>query len=289
MAYSPTHDAPAGGLPAYTAPDPTQAPVAQLDPGLDVQLLERRADWAHVVCSNGWEAWVDARRLVARAAPTPEPAPPPPPPPAATAPVAATAPTAETTPAPAATTETPAVSTAAPTPAPATSTPPSEGWTVPATGAPATAASGSGVKIGPGQIVALAGAAIVLLSAWFSWIDAEDGDTLSAYEIGSKILFDNSIEDKGLIGIGYLLLVCVVAIVVGVFVKPVRFLSIVGGALAAVIALLFVFQINNFLGNIEDDFGQSIDLFDFISYLPLVAAVGGIVAAVGGVLALRQK
>ena len=289
MAYSPTHYAPAGGLPAYTAPDPTQAPVAQLDPGLDVQLLERRADWAHIVCSNGWEAWVDARRLVARAAPTPEPAPPPPPPTTATAPVAATAPSAETTPAPAATTETPAVTTAAPTPAPAASTPPSEGWTVPATGAPPTGASGSGVKIGPGQIVALAGAAVVLVSAWLNWIDS-DVVQFSAYEIGSEILIDNSADvDPGLIGIGYVLLVCVAAIVIGVFVKPVRFLPLVGGALAAVIALLFIFQINNFLGNVEDETGDAPDLFDFITYFPVLAVVGGIAAAVGGVLALQRK
>jgi hypothetical protein len=26
--------------------------------------VERRTDWARIVCSNGWTAWVDARRLV---------------------------------------------------------------------------------------------------------------------------------------------------------------------------------------------------------------------------------
>jgi hypothetical protein len=288
MAYAPTHDAPESGLPAYAAPDPTQSPVAQLDPGLDVQLLERRADWAHIVCSNGWEAWVDARRLVARAVPTPEPPSPPPPPPAATAPVATAPAAAAPAPAPAAKTETPAVTTAAPTPS-ASATQPSAEWTAPAPGAPAGARSGAGVKIGVGQILALAGAAVVLVSAWLSWIDS-GGNTLSAYEIGSEILFDNSADvDPGLIGIGYLLLVCAAAIVVGVFVRPVRFLPLVGGAVAAVIALLFIFQANNFLGNVDDELGQSIDLFDFISYFPLLTVAGGIVAVVGGVLALQQK
>lgn len=286
MAYAPTHDAPQSGLPAYAAPDPTQAPVAQLDPGLDVQLVERRADWAHVVCSNGWEAWVDARRLVARAAPTPEPTPPPPPP-AATAP--ATVPSA-TTPAPAATTETPPVSTAAPTAA-ASATQPSTQWSAPASGVPAGGGSGGGVKIGPGQIIALAGAVLVAISAWLTWGDFA-GNTASAYEIGSEILIDNAFdagEGKGLLGIGYLVLLAGALTIVGVFVRQVRFLTIVGGGVAIVIALLFVFQINNYLRNADDELGQAPDLFDFITYMPFLTVVGGAAAIVGGVLALQRK
>jgi hypothetical protein len=36
-----------------------------MDPNLDVQLAETVGDWARVVCSNGWSAWVDRRQLVA--------------------------------------------------------------------------------------------------------------------------------------------------------------------------------------------------------------------------------
>jgi hypothetical protein len=36
-----------------------------LDALLPVQLLERRGDWGHVLCSNGWSAWVDGRLLIA--------------------------------------------------------------------------------------------------------------------------------------------------------------------------------------------------------------------------------
>ncbi len=68
--FAPTHVVPAAGLPAWAAPDGAQAPVATLDTGLEVQLLEQRDDgWAHVVCSNGWSAWVDGRRLGARSTP----------------------------------------------------------------------------------------------------------------------------------------------------------------------------------------------------------------------------
>src|SRR5215216_4956429 len=65
--YRQTHVVPTEGLPAWAGPDGSAAPAATLDPGLDVMLLERRGEWGHLRCSNGWEAWVDARRLVASA------------------------------------------------------------------------------------------------------------------------------------------------------------------------------------------------------------------------------
>jgi hypothetical protein len=51
-------------MPAWEAPDPAR-PTVPLDPLLPVQLLERRGDWAHIGCANGWAAWVDGRALVA--------------------------------------------------------------------------------------------------------------------------------------------------------------------------------------------------------------------------------
>ncbi|MDX3129574.1 hypothetical protein PV367_07125 [Streptomyces europaeiscabiei] len=62
--FLPSHVVPPGGLPAWEAPDPSYPTVA-LDPLLPVQLLERRGDWGHVLCANGWSAWIDGRLLVA--------------------------------------------------------------------------------------------------------------------------------------------------------------------------------------------------------------------------------
>ena len=61
--YGQTHVVPTEGMPAWAGPDGSAAPAANLDPGLDVMLIEFRADWAHVRCSNGWEAWVDGKAL----------------------------------------------------------------------------------------------------------------------------------------------------------------------------------------------------------------------------------
>ncbi|MDT0569213.1 hypothetical protein RM704_17330 [Streptomyces sp. DSM 3412] len=62
--FLPTHVVPPGGLSAWESPDPAHPTVA-LDALLPVQLLERRGDWGHVLCANGWSAWVDGRLLVA--------------------------------------------------------------------------------------------------------------------------------------------------------------------------------------------------------------------------------
>jgi hypothetical protein len=62
--FAPTHVVPQRGMPAWEAPDPAR-PTVPLDPLLPVQLLERRGDWAQVLCSNGWAAWVDGRHLLA--------------------------------------------------------------------------------------------------------------------------------------------------------------------------------------------------------------------------------
>ncbi|MCQ0021562.1 hypothetical protein M4914_00265, partial [Streptomyces somaliensis DSM 40738] len=50
-------------MPAWETPG-TARPTVPLDPFLPVRLLERTGDWARVLCSNGWSAWVDGRLLV---------------------------------------------------------------------------------------------------------------------------------------------------------------------------------------------------------------------------------
>lgn len=60
----PTHRVPAGGSAAWPTPDGAQAPAATLAAGLEVLVLSRLdSGWARVRCSNGYEAWVDGRRL----------------------------------------------------------------------------------------------------------------------------------------------------------------------------------------------------------------------------------
>ncbi|MEV0298371.1 hypothetical protein [Nocardia sp. NPDC050710] len=64
--WRPTHVVPASGMLAWATPDPKRAPVARLDAGIELQLLERTGDWAHIVCSNGWSAWVNGTAIEPR-------------------------------------------------------------------------------------------------------------------------------------------------------------------------------------------------------------------------------
>ncbi|MFH0521551.1 hypothetical protein ACHBTE_30755 [Streptomyces sp. M41] len=62
--FRPTHVVPRHGMLAWETPDPAR-PTVPLDAFLPVQLVEQRGDWAHILCANGWSAWVDGRFLVA--------------------------------------------------------------------------------------------------------------------------------------------------------------------------------------------------------------------------------
>lgn len=78
MDFQTTHRAGPHGAPTWPTADPAAPPGPRLDPGLDVQVLERTGDWARVRCANGWEAWTDGRWLdpvTATAAPATTPAP----------------------------------------------------------------------------------------------------------------------------------------------------------------------------------------------------------------------
>ena len=63
-AYAATHRVPTAGLQAWSTPDASQAPAANLAPNLDVQLLRWWGEWAEIRCSNGWTAWVGGRQLI---------------------------------------------------------------------------------------------------------------------------------------------------------------------------------------------------------------------------------
>lgn len=65
--WVPTHRVPTSGMPSWSAPDPSAPASAPLPGSLEVQVTERRGDWAHLICSNTWATWVDARPLEALA------------------------------------------------------------------------------------------------------------------------------------------------------------------------------------------------------------------------------
>ena len=62
-AWAATHRSPREGMDAWANPDPAAEPSAELDGGVDVQLVTTAGEWAQVRGQNGWEGWVDGRLL----------------------------------------------------------------------------------------------------------------------------------------------------------------------------------------------------------------------------------
>ena len=64
--WNPTHVVPAGGLPAWDAPDPSRPPVAMLSERVELVVVAWAGAWAQVRGVNGWTGWVDGRRIAER-------------------------------------------------------------------------------------------------------------------------------------------------------------------------------------------------------------------------------
>lgn len=75
--FVPTHLTPRGGMDSWPRPDPQVSRGPRINGDLEVQIVERQGDWANVVFTNGWAAWVDGRQLVAKSAGPPRAAGPP--------------------------------------------------------------------------------------------------------------------------------------------------------------------------------------------------------------------
>ena len=304
--YAQTHVVPTEGLPAWLGPDGSVAPAANLDPGLDVMVIDVHADWAHIRCSNGWEAWVDHRRLIVLSPAPAAAAPPPPTPPATTqqSPTI-TPPPPPTQPAPAAPPPTQPVAQAGPptqqaptTPPPAQPGPPSAVWGTPGAAAatpPGAPRAGGGVSIGPGQIIALLGGVLYFVAAWFPWLHLElvsgaQSVTFSAYEIPGHYLLDSQSELGGLslgIVIAFFGFACIAAAAVSLLNSRLGLLSLIAGGAAFLVIILYLVQTKNFSdalpGTVESGF------FSILRFGAYIGLVGAILALVGGVLTLVQK
>ncbi len=304
MAYSPTHVIPQTGLPAWPVPDGTGAPAATLDPGLDVEVTERRADWAHIKCSNGWEAWVDGRRLVEAGASSAGPE-------AAVAPQPETPPTEPIQTPPTAPVQTPPVAPEPVAPAapasgwasPSTAGAPSTAWSAPAASAPQpqpsgwTSPGGAAAEV-EGRtrptvtaplVIALVGSAIVAVSSWFNWL-GEGGDSLSAYKAPANFLLESDTGEAGL-NLGIVMLVLGAVGVFAALVRPVRWLTIVVGVVAVAIGVRFIQQTNTLVDDLNDVPGSNFDLglWELLDPGVYIAIGGGVVALVGGILSLARR
>lgn len=297
-----THVAPPDGLQAWDAPDPTRPVVAQVQPGVRMQLMEQRGAWGHVLFSNGWSGWVDARRLVAAPAPgqPPQAAPQfrPQPPPQTAQPAPAAQPAQPAQPAPTAQPAQPAPRPHEPDPfqLPPQDRPETESMVADTeTGvwsaqpepeqarAPApqpeakparTSSGGAGFSLDGFKLSAAPiGAVVVLIGTLLPWISIT-GFSGNAFRVPMKFLIDYKTQGSGL-KVGLLLVAA--AVVAGVFcVLPGRVaLRRAMGGVVIVIAVVYSIQLQRVLSSGGD------------AAPSLTSAIGfGVLVAIGGGVAL---
>lgn len=241
--FSATHVVPSDGLSTWPNPDMTQPEGPRLDPGLPVQLAEQRGAWGRVMCSNGWEAWVDVNRLVPNAPPhaygtqplAPAPGgyggPQPMQQPYGAPPV----------------TGGPGGYGYPPPPGMGYQQPPGQqGWR----GMQRGGGQGmGGVRPQWGPIIS---AVIILVAPFLTWFGYRGVD-FSAMRISAEFLFNHRTPNGSAgFAIGYLVIVAAVLVLAGSVIPNASWVARAGGILAMVIAADFVFQtnrINNFPGH----------------------------------------
>ena len=245
QAVTPTHRVPQGGLPAWLQADSSTAPAANLEQGLELQVLSRWGDWAYIRCTNGWSAWVDGRRLH----PMYQQA----------ASVQHTA-TYQAIPAAGTYAAAQAVPQRAPMPAAAT-----VGRTV--------NLGGKDVAITP----ALGGAALVLVGALLPWFSITGFPSSNAFEVPLKFLFDPKAEATGL-DLGWLVLLgALVAGALALFRPTGRELKSAGSALIS-ISVLYVVQLQRYLSLFPAD--QRPGLFSSIGFGVYITVIGAVLMIV---------
>jgi hypothetical protein len=170
----------------------------------------------------------------------------------------------------------------APTP---TDPPPSAAWG-PAPIPPAARPSGVTITLAPGQLVALAGGVLVVVSAWLDWIRPSRpfGPAMgfSAYDVPVQFLVrDNGLfASRGGPSLGVALFIVGAACLVAALVRPVAFLALPGGIGAVVLAIWYAVRLRSFSSGTFDD---------VVGVGAVVAVIGGVVAVVGGILALTRR
>jgi hypothetical protein len=168
-----------------------------------------------------------------------------------------------------------------------TSAPPPPAGAAPAWATPAATPTSTS-KIGPGSIVALVGAAIVLLSSFLDWFDFAVGENSFKVTIKSLWSVDDYGADDGL-SIGILLLACVVLIVVGALVKPARILALIGAGLVLITAVLYMVTSARATNEANDILGTDLSVADVAGFGAFLVFIGAIISVVGGFLLVTQK
>ena len=143
-------------------------------------------------------------------------------------------------------------------------------------------------------ILVIVGPVLVALSSFLEWVGRNykdlEGQTLryGGFEVPAKFLIDSeaNVDGEGL-PIGVLVLIVAAVALVGVFapVPASRIWIIVGGALAAIIPLAYLVQLNDFMQRVNDVFGdRGFGARNTVGFGAVLCGFGGVVTLAGAAL-----
>jgi len=149
---------------------------------------------------------------------------------------------------------------------------------------PAGEVSGGGLAISPvAMVVCIIGAVLVIVSIFLNWFDTSVGFRSVTYdgrETPLDFLWDKSSasDDPSLV---IALVPAALLIAVGAL-KQLRWLALIGGIVAVVVAVVFVYQVNRIANDLPS--AADIGLFDLIGIAPWFALLGGVFGVVGALV-----
>jgi hypothetical protein len=139
-----------------------------------------------------------------------------------------------------------------------------------------------------GRVAAIGGAALVVLSSFPEWAGRNYLESFGGFEIPAKFVIDNeaNLDGPGL-SLGLLVLAVGIVGLVGALVPRLRLLVLLSGAAAVVIALLFAYQLNEFLDRANRFLGGGgFGVRNTVGVGGVLTGLGGLTALAGAALGL---
>ncbi|HEY6319111.1 MAG TPA: hypothetical protein VI462_14645, partial [Acidimicrobiia bacterium] len=156
-----------------------------------------------------------------------------------------------------------------------------------------TGASGGGRTVGPGDVIIALGLVGLVVSIFLHWLDfshsisgtqVTERYTASGVPIQVLVNYTTARRDPSFL---VLLIPLVVLGLVALLVVRVRWLAIVGGIVAVLVAAMYSYQLEEVVHTSSALHGFG--LWDFLGIGPIICAVAGVLLIVGGALPAGQR
>jgi hypothetical protein len=137
-----------------------------------------------------------------------------------------------------------------------------------------------------GRVVAIVGSALVAISSFLEWAGRNFPNSYGGLEVPAKFVIDSEANlDGGGLSIGVVVLIVGLLGLVGGVLPRLRLLALGSGVAAAVIAILFAIQLNDFMSRANRIVGPGgFGVRNTVGLGAVLCGVGGVIAVLGVVL-----